>query len=186
MTFTHNMIAALALMAGSINAMAAATLYDGAFTVGSTGAVEATFLGHTAAYSNDLYFSTDNISWSFIFNNHATPWGQTVSLGSFDAGTELFFKIHVNNTATTFYSGAASNNPDGLVHVVAETTGLDTYVGFEDLYGGGDMDYDDVRYSFRNVAAVPVPEPETYALMLGGLGVAALAARRRQRREAAR
>ncbi|MBL8277508.1 MAG: FxDxF family PEP-CTERM protein [Pelomonas sp.] len=27
---------------------------------------------------------------------------------------------------------------------------------------------------------VPVPEPETYALMLGGLGVLALAARRRR------
>lgn len=184
MNLMQNMIAALTLAAASTGAMAAAALYDGAFTVGSTGSVEATFLGHTAAYSDDLYFSTDKINWSFIFNNHATPWGQTVSLGDFDAGTELFFKIYVNNTYTTFYSGAGSNNPDGLVHVVAETTGVDTYVGFEDLYGGGDRDYDDVRYSFRNVAAVP--EPETYALMLGGLGFAALAARRRQRREAAR
>ena len=177
------MIAALVLTATAASAVAVPTLYDGPFTVGSTGSVEATFLGHTAAYSNDLYFSTDNVNWSFIFNNHTAGWGETVTLGNFDAGTELFFKIYVNNTATTFFSGPGSNNPDGLVHVMAETTGADTYVGFEDLFGGGDQDYDDVRYSFRNVAAVP--EPETYALMLGGLGIAALAARRRQRREAA-
>lgn len=183
MIIMQNLIATLALAGASMSALAAATLFDGAFTVDSSGTVEATFLGHSAAYSNDLYFSTDNVNWSFIFNNHATPWGQTVSLGNFDAGTELYFKIYVNDTATTFYSGAASNNPDGLVHVFAETTGVDTYVGFEDLYGGGDQDYDDVRYSFRNVAAVP--EPETYALMLGGLGFAVLAARRRQLREAA-
>lgn len=171
-----HLLTGAALAIASLSAQAA--VYDGPFIVGSTGEVQATFLGHTAAYSNDLYFSTDTINWTYLFNNHSSPIGQTLSLGNFVAGTELFFKIHVNNTGNDFYSGPGWNNADGLVHVAAETVGIDTFVGFEDLYGGGDQDYDDVRYSFRNVAAVP--EPETWAMMVAGLGVAGLASRRRR------
>lgn len=171
----------LALASSAIAAQAAPTLYDGSFLVGATGKVEATFLGHTAAYSNDLYFSTDSVNWSFIFNNHNDAVGKTVSLGNFSAGDELFFKIHVNNTGDNFFSGSSSNNADGLIHVVSETTGTNTYVGFEDLYGGGDRDYDDVRYSFNNIAIDPVPEPETYAMLGLGLGLVSLVARRRKK-----
>lgn len=172
-------LATLILAALGSTAHAAPSLFDGSFQVGYTGEVLATFWGHTASYSDDLYFSTDNVNWSFVFNNHASSSGDTVSLGSYAAGTELFFKIYVNNTGDTFYTGPGSKNADGLVHVVSDTFGESTYVGFEDILGGGDLDYDDLQYSFHNIAAVP--EPETYAMLLAGLGVMGAVARRKKK-----
>lgn len=36
------------------------------------------------------------------------------------------------------------------------------------------------RYDYVNVASLPVPEPETYALMLAGLGLLGFAVQRRK------
>lgn len=100
----------LAALAISAQTLATPSVYDGSFVTAATGEVRATFEGHSAAYSNDLYYSTDDTNWNFVFNNHATPWGSSVSLGNFASGTQFFFKIFVNNTGNTFYSGAASRN----------------------------------------------------------------------------
>jgi len=52
-----------------------------------------------------------------------------------------------------------------------------TYVGFEDLRGGGDFDYDDETFVFTHVAVIP--EPEAYAMLLIGLSVIGSVIRRR-------
>jgi hypothetical protein len=54
-----------------------------------------------------------------------------------------------------------------------------TRVSFEDVLGGGDMDYDDYIFTFRSVTAIP--EPETNVLMLAGLMAVAWLSRRRKR-----
>lgn len=159
--------------------------------VSSTGDVVATYLGNSAAYSNDLYLSMtisgpglDGVPANdvFIFNNHATAVGTTYNLGSFAVGTELIFRLHVNNTGHDFYSGDPSRNPDGLAHarVQANFAPNTTLVSFEDLLNtpeapGG---YNDLSFSFSNTTSVP--EPVTFALV--GAGLAGVLVRHRRRR----
>lgn len=165
----------------------ATVVYGGYITVANTGSVTATYLGQTASYSNDLYLYLPSNGNGIIFNNQTTPVGTTADLGTFNAGTELEFMIYVNNTGDSFFSGPAERNPDSLVHVKTDDAiaAPDIWVGFEDLLGGGDRDYDDVQFKFSNVAAVTelpsVPEPTSLGLFgLGLVGVAVAMYRRRK------
>nr|HPM43188.1 PEP-CTERM sorting domain-containing protein [Candidatus Omnitrophota bacterium] len=107
------------------------------------------------------------------------------NLGSFTAGTELVFGIYVTNTGYVYSMGPGSRNPDGLMHATVDfiAPGV-ANVGFEDLYGGGDMDYNDNIFQFRgSIAPDPhsnVPEPATMALF--GIGGLVMAFVRRNRR----
>ena len=65
------------------------------------------------------------------------------------------------------------------------TTSLGTFayiIGFNDSFTG-DGDYDDFVVGVNFAAAIP--EPETYAMMLAGLGLLGIAARRRKQKSAA-
>jgi hypothetical protein len=150
--------------------------------VANTGSVTATYLGHTARISNDLYLESPTNSLGLIFNNHATPVGTTFNLGTFTAGTELLFRLHAhesgagNLTERDYFTGPATRNPDGIAHAfVDDQYALNsTYVGFEDVYGGGDLDYDDLKFSFTNTRAETLPVPATLFLLGTGLGTLAL------------
>lgn len=154
-------------------------ILGGRFFVANDGDVTAIFLGSDASYFNTLYLSTP--SAITIFDRDYT--GSGISLGSYDAGTELVFSLYVANTGKTFFTGNGSNNPDGLAHALAVTSlvGEDylTKVGFEDLYGGGDKDYNDFRFSLTNVVD-PIPEPRLLLLMSCGLFILTLFSRRRK------
>jgi len=138
----------------------------------------ATYQGNSAAYSNDLYLVNTG---QFIFNNHASAVGSTVNLGSFTAGTELIFKLHVNNTGFDYFTGPATRNPDGHTHarVQSDWQPGETLVSFEDLFNGP-FDYNDLSFSFTNTRGTPsVPEASTWAMMLVGFGAIGAVMRRR-------
>lgn len=118
--------------------------------VANSSDIIATYQGNSAAYSNDLYLVLPGPD-VFIFNNHASAVGSTVNLGSFAIGTELEFRLHVNNTGDDFYSGPASRNPDGHTHARVQDNWASgtTLVSFEDLLNGP-FDYNDLSFSFTN------------------------------------
>ncbi|WP_338847571.1 PEP-CTERM sorting domain-containing protein [Massilia sp. W12] len=176
-------IAALALASASASAFAFPIAIPGTeglkvFATGN-GPVIAKYEGNSAGYSNDLFLGS-----LFIFNNHASPVGSTVNLGSFTPGTELVFRLHVNNTGDDFYTGDASRNIDNLFHARVQANwqpGV-TLVSFEDLRGTpeGANGFNDLSFSFTNTNVTPIPEAETWAMMLGGLSVLGAMARRRK------
>ena len=150
--------------------------------VASAGEVMVTFLSKDAAYSDDLFLQGLSTK---LFNNQTAFKGQQFSLGSFAAGSELAFKLFVNDTGNTFYSGLASNNSDNLIHTAVELNPDNTVtIGFEDLLKGGDKDYNDIVFKLSNVqltnaAVAAVPEVQSYAMMFAGLLMLGAAKRRK-------
>jgi len=77
--------------------------------------------------------------------------GKSIDLGSIPSGSELIFGIHTRGPGIgpTFRTGPANRNPDNIEHATVELFPDEdrAVVGFEDLLGGGDRDYDDAILS---------------------------------------
>jgi len=102
-----------------------------------------------------------------------------------------FSNALINPSSFGFYFRASDNAP--TYHTLDQlNTGTpdDRVVAFQDgattnwLFAyedGDDFDYNDMAVKVESIVANPIPEPETYALMLAGLGVMGYMNRRRKR-----
>ncbi len=160
-------------------------ILGGQMRVAHDGDVWAKFLGSDAGYFNTLFLD----GYDSVLFDKSSPLDSEILLGSFSAGTELVFRIDVTDTSQSFFTGNANRNPDGLAHALAITTfdaSADTYVttvGFEDLLGGGDLDFNDFMFQLTNVIDPPIPAPSV--LLLLGIGLAGLSYQRRKQLKAA-
>jgi hypothetical protein len=102
----------------------------------------------TAGLTSELrLFAPDGSSTAIALN---TEVGKVVTLPARPKGEELVFGILVKSSPPhTFEIGPGERNPDGLPHAVVRQVGERQYdVGFEDLFNGGDRDYDDNTFRF--------------------------------------
>ncbi len=122
--------------------------------------------------------------------------GDFVNLGVMKAGTKLDFFLLANgaNGGTTAWS-TSGNNPDGINHVASLSARMFAipninspylFIAFEDLWGGGDKDYNDAVFAINVGAAtinrlVATPEPATWASLASFLGLAVYVKRRQDR-----
>jgi hypothetical protein len=151
----------------------------------SGGDVTVEVLVPTAAYTSTLslyLFASPGSEVASFGTNHQVGLTTVVdpSTLGYTPGEELIFGIYVHNTGYSFYMGEGSRNVDGLMHAAVDDLGGSSYyVGFEDLYGGGDLDYDDHRFNFSGGLTTTVPAPA--ALMIFALGLIGLGASRKLR-----
>ncbi|MEI6314237.1 MAG: DUF4114 domain-containing protein [Syntrophus sp. (in: bacteria)] len=169
------------------------------------------FVGEGAGYSNTLGFSvsadgkpvgnsklilpdtSSTVSFydpkSTVKRTTSAPLlpGDYVNLGTFNTGSTLDFFLVANGAAggNNVFSTVTATNPDRINHVVAFAVPNSPYlvIGFEDMYGGGDRDFNDVLFAVdigaQNVAALSgAPEP-ALLVVLGVFVPMALWMRRR-------
>lgn len=121
-------------------------------------------------------------------SNGPLALGQGVSLGGFSGPTQLNFSIisdgfnlakpganataqqiadYEREVARRTLGADPSRNVDGLQHLVAFQHNDWVILGFEDIIGGGDLDYNDVVFAVRGIRQGPPPEdvPEPAALL---------------------
>ena len=166
-----------------------------------------------AAIANHPYGSTvlssyDNVSNNGIFGAGSTniAFKSTITFGVSSAGSYAFRAgVDFGNGGAVFLDGQAVainqndmwwngsyGTPNGSFNIASTALSAGnhtlTIYGLEGCCDGGQQ----VQYSanggdfhsFSNQTLAPVPEPETYAMLLGGLGVVGVVSRRRKQQAA--
>lgn len=139
-------------------AIACATTGANAASFGELSVPTESYLG---VYSTPFFAD----SLTFSLSSASTVYADTKIFGGFGgyalfSGTSLIGGLHALGTSATF-SGLSAG---------------DYTFGFLGLGGG----FTAVSFAANAVAVTPVPEPETYAMLLAGLGMIGAIARRRR------
>ncbi len=165
------------------------------FTATANGPVVAYFVGQSAEYGSDIGLLVNNVSEGIYgLQNHTAVYGTmfTLTTEPVSAGDLLEFELRVSTgvylgpppVTYSLYS-TPSRNSDGKQHVWSTPWAGDgavipagIYVGFEDILGLGDKDYNDHQFLFTNVGA-SVPDGG-FTLTLLGAALAGIGMLRRK------
>lgn len=138
--------------------------------------------GAVAGDNAALSFSGNTL---FVGSSNVANCGVKVNCGSLTNALvdplSFGFYFKASPASQTYYSLDQLNVPNARTdRVVAFQDGATTnwMFAYED---GTDFDYNDMAVKVESIAAA-IPEPETYALMLAGLGAMGFVARRRKSR----
>jgi hypothetical protein len=139
------------------------------------GSVIAEYLGKEAGYTNLFTITGSSGTLSTATSTFTTFGGSTIGAPA-----------PVGNVAVEgLFSSVQSGNHPASTLFVLNSDGTRALGLFNDR-GSNDQDFDDMVVRFSGTAGIgdpvtPIPEPGTWALMLGGLGALGLLARRRRK-----
>lgn len=171
-----------------LTANALPVLYDGRFYY-TGGDVRIDVLHYGSVFDNVLQLRStlgtlDLVMGSKVGTQMVLTEQQLAGMG-IGVGDELQFGLHVRNTGHNFVLGPGDLNIDGVSHAYIRPTSTSKYyVGFEDLWGGGDRDFNDTIFRFsgglsttraqevaRSAEFVQVAEPSMLLLLLPAFGL---------------
>lgn len=188
---------------GTLSAVGAITFSSaGGFGTGSALNTTTYAAQGTGSLTRGVQFTIDttgytDISLSFAQRNSATASAWTTLLYTLDGSawqTATSFQMPASQSTTfvggigydfSAITGANNNEHFGIQLLTSFAPGTSAYAatGATSSYGtAGTIRYDNVLFSGNAIpdTPLPVPEPQTYALMLGGMAVVGLLARRRR------
>ncbi len=126
-----------------------ATPGEGFIVTDDTTDIIVTFLEYNAAYGYKLFLDNTN---ALMFTSAEV--GKVVNLGKFAIGTELIFRLDVVTTGYSYFTGASERNPDKLIHTLISKSSAQSWrFGFEDMFNGGDKDYNDCIFKVEGGVA---------------------------------
>lgn len=150
------------------------------------GSATATIYLENANYRNRNAFGVYSGTSSYQLFSGAQGFGDSITFDFADLAASLgsdSFGFYLDSPDGRFYSDTSMNRDktDHMLAYLAENG--DFFLGFEDLRGGGDLDYDDLVIAIRKYVpdASPAPVPEPGTLLLLGSGLLGLAYRRKNR-----
>ena len=169
-------------LAMAVPAAAVPTLYGGQLYY-TGGDVTIDVLSSDTAYGEVLRLWSDltvlDVTDGTQVDTRVTLTAKQLADMDIGVGDELNFGIHVLNTGQDFVLGPGDRNVDGLDHAYVRSGRTHVIVGFEDLLGGGDRDYNDTIFRFAGGTTTTGPpigiaEPSALLLLLPGIGVLGL------------